>query len=157
MEIYELTTPWLSACLVHRSNPLSSTPEEYYRICPHDEFLSLVAELEKRLVNNPSFSIVLGFLYLVPSKCVHLEFVGSIPEDLAKAVKLYKSHLPHTVMHTTEYGSWVREWKVCSTVPDTLVGDLYECSSSSHPNLSVLLKIALTLTITSYESKRSFS
>ena len=156
---FELTTPRLSTRQVHRSNPPSSTPEEYYRICLYDEFLShVLAELEERFVNNSSLGVALGLLYLVPSECVHLGFVGSIPEDLAKAVELFKSDLPHAVMLKTEYSSWVREWKECSTtVPDTLVGALRECSSLSYPNLSVLLKIALTLPITSCESERSFS
>ena len=73
-------------------------------------------------------------------------------------IDLFKSDLPHAVMLTTENPSWVREWKGCSTtVPDTLVGALQECSSFSYPNLSALLKIALTLPITSCESERSFS
>ena len=98
-DLYEVTTPWLSARQVHCSNPPSSTPEEYYKICLYDEFLShVLAELEERFVNNPSLSVALGLLYLVPSECVHLGFVGSIPEDLAKAAELFKSDLPHGMM-----------------------------------------------------------
>ena len=77
------------------------------------QFLShVLAELEERFVNNPSLSVALGLLYLVPSECVLLGNVGGIPEDLAKAVDLFESDLPHAVMLTTEYSSWVREWKV---------------------------------------------
>ena len=63
----QLTTPRLSGRQAHRSNPSSTTPEEYYRIC----LLShVVAELEERFVNNPSQDIVTGLLYLVPSECL---------------------------------------------------------------------------------------
>ena len=73
----------------------TSTPEEYYRICLYNEFLShVLAELEERFV-NPSFSVTLGLFNLVPTECVRLGFVGSIPEDLAKAVEFFKSDLPH--------------------------------------------------------------
>ena len=62
------------------------------------------------------------------------------------------------MMFPIEYDSWVREWKECSTsVPDTLADTLEKCSTISYPNLIVLLKIALTLPITSCESERSFS
>ena len=58
---YELTTPRISGRQRHRSNPASSTPEEYYRITLYDEFLShVVSELEERFVNNPSHSITQG-------------------------------------------------------------------------------------------------
>lgn len=156
---FQLTTPRLSGRQIHRNNPPSSTPEDYYRICLYDEFLShVVAELEERFVNNPSQSVVIGLLYLVPSECVRLGDEAGIPEDLARAVELFKDDLPHPVMFATEYDSWVREWKGCSaTVPDTLVGALHDCSSLSYPNLTVLLSIALTLPITSCESERSFS
>ena len=59
-----------------------------------------------------------------------------------------------------EYDSWVRQWKSSSagiTVPDTIVDALKECNSLTYPNLRSLLKLALTLPITSCESERSFS
>ena len=68
---FELTTPRLSGRQRHRSNPPSSTPEEYYRITLYDEFLShVVSELEERFVNNPSHSITIGLLHLLPSECI---------------------------------------------------------------------------------------
>ena len=82
-----------------------------------------------------------------------------VPEDLAKAVDLFKGDLPHAVMFNTEYDSWVRQWKELSSsaVPDTLVGALKECSVLAYPNLNAMLTLALTLPITSCESERSFS
>ena len=158
-EDFQLATPRLSGRQVHRSNPPLSTPEDYYRVCLYDEFLShVISELEERFINNPSQSVVMGLLNLVPSECVQLDDDTGISEDLTKAVEMFKDDLPHSVMFTCEYNSWVREWKQCSVqVPDTLVGALHEGSSLSYPNLTVLLKIALTLPITLCESERSFS
>ena len=74
---FELTTPRLSGRQRHRSNPPSSTPEEYYRSTLYNEFLShVVSELGSGVV---------------------------VPEDLAKAVDLFKGDLPHAVMFITEY------------------------------------------------------
>ncbi len=52
---FELTMPRLSGRQSHRSNPPSTTAEEYYRISLHNEFIShVLAKLEQRFVNNPS-------------------------------------------------------------------------------------------------------
>ena len=99
-----------------------------------------------------------GMFYLVPSECVKLDDESGIPNQLTEAVELFSDDLPHAVMFPIEYDSWVREWKECSTsVPDTLADSLEKCSTISYPNMIVLLKIALTLPITSCESERSFS
>ena len=155
---FEITTPRLSGRQAHRSNHPSTTPEEYYRVSLYNEFLSHVwAELEERFHNNSNV-IVMGLLYLVPSECVRLDDQSDIPQQLTDAVQLFSDDLPHSVMFSVEYNSWVRDWKACSTaVPQTLTEALEKCCSISYPNLKVLLKIALTLPITSCESERSFS
>ena len=62
-------------------------------------------------------------------------------------------------MLTTEYSLWVRMWKerFPPAISNKLVDALRECSVIQYPNLHVLLRIALTLPITSCESERSFS
>ncbi len=156
---FELTTPRLSSRQAHRSNPPSTSPEDYYRISLYNEFIShIIAELEQRFVNNPSHEIAIGLLHLLPSECVQLDDASGVPEELTKAVESFNIDLPHSVMFPIEYNSWVREWKSSSnSVPDTLAETLEKCSSISYPNLIVLLKLALTLPITSCESERSFS
>ena len=59
-----------------------------------------------------------------------------VPEDLAKAVDLFKGDLPHAVMFNTEFDLWVWQWKQCSSedVTDTLIGALKECSVLAYPN-----------------------
>ena len=110
-------------------------------------------------MNNPSHSITLGLLHLIPSECVKLGNDVMVPDELAKAVDLFKGDLPHAVMFNTEYDSWVRQWKGSSSavIPDTLIDALKECSVLAYPNLKALLILALTLPITSCESERSFS
>ena len=148
---FELTTPRISGRQRHRSNPPSSTAEEYYRITLYDQFLShVVSELEERFVNNPSRNITIGLLHLLPSECIKLGDDVLVPEDLAKAVDLFKDDLPHAVIFNTEYDS-------SAAVPDTLIGALKECSLLAYPNVNALLNLALALPITSCESERSFS
>ena len=80
---FELRTPRISGRQSHRSNPPSSTPEEYYQITLYDEFLSHVAsKLEERFVRNPSQSLTIGLLHLLPSECVKLDNGMIIPKDL---------------------------------------------------------------------------
>ena len=106
---FELTTPRLTGRQRHHSNPPSSTPEEYYRItlssCP-----MLCLSWRRGIIR-----ITIGLLHLLPSECIKLRDDVVVPEDLAKAVDLFKGDLPHAVMFNTEYGSWVRQWKECSS------------------------------------------
>ena len=159
---FELSTPRIVGRQVHRSNPETSSPEDYFRITLFDEFLShVISQLEDRFVDNPAHSIALGLLYLLPSKCVHVESDGILPTELAQASVLYKDDLPHSVMLSTEYNMWVTKWKqqhaASADIPNKLVDALHSCSELQFPNLHVLLRVALTLPITSCESERSFS
>ncbi len=56
---------------------------------------------------------------------------------------------------------WVNKWKQQTTsgneLPNKLVDVLDACSSLQFPNLSVLLRLALTLPVSSCECERSFS
>ena len=159
-EQFELSIPRITSRQVHCNNPSVSVPEDYFRITLY-EYLSLViSELQDRFENNPSLSISLGLLYLLPSECIQLESEASLPTELAQAAEFYQDDLPHSVMLPTEYGMWIRKWKKHNRpadIPDKLVDVLRSCSASQTPNLHVLLQIALTLPITSCESERSFS
>ena len=86
---FELTTPRLTRQQKHRSNPPSSTPEEYSHV---------VSELEERFVNNPSHRIAVGLIHLLPSECIKLGDDIMVPDDLTKAADLFEGDLPHSVM-----------------------------------------------------------
>ena len=158
-DTFQLTSPRFAKQQQHRSNPPSSTPEEYYRITLYNEFLShILSELEERFLNNPSHGVAVGLLHLLPSACIDLVNDVTVPKDLVAAVDQFSDDLPSPVMFTTEYGLWVRQWKGWSgDVPRTLTGTLRECSALAYPNLHVLLKLAVVLPVTSCESERSFS
>ena len=156
-ECFELTRPRLVRQQAHRSNHEASSPEEYYRFSMYNEFLShVICELEERFTK--SSSQVHGLLYLIPRECTSSNLEGDCTPELSQAVDFYKDDLPHHKMFTVEYRMWVRKWKQCSElVPERMVEALLQCDEIEFPNISVLLKLALTLPITTCESERSFS
>ena len=146
--------------LFYQSNPETSSTEDYYRITLYDEFLShVISELEARFTDSPSHSS--GLLYLLPKESVSLEVADDVPGALSQAVHFYKDDLPHSQMFSIEYRMWVRKWKQYANsstdVPMKLVDALKMCSATEFPNIVSLLKLALTLPITTCESERSFS
>ena len=74
---------------------------------------------------------------------------------------MYKEDLPHPVMLCTEYNMWVIQWQQQHTditdITNKLVDTFNLCSELQFPNVHVLLRVALTLPITSCEIKQSFS
>ena len=119
----------------------------------------MIHELQDRFTDNPSHAS--GLLYFLPSECISLEAEQDLPEELAKAVDFCQDDLPHSLMFPTEYRMWIRKWKLLDNsstdAPNKLVDALRMCEATEFPNISCLLKLALTLPITSCESERSFS
>ena len=98
-----MTSPRFAKQQQHRSNPPSSTPEEYYRITLYNKFLShILSELEERFLNNPSHGAAVGLLHLLPSACIDLANDVTVPKDLVAAVDQFNNDLPSPVMFTTE-------------------------------------------------------
>ena len=93
--------------------------------------------------------------------CWCIDSNGVLPPELFLAADLYKDDFPHSTMLSTEYNVWVMKWKqqqsASADIPSKLVDALHSCSELQFPNLHVLLRVALTLPITSCESERSFS
>ena len=109
---FELCTPRIVGRQVHRSNPETSSLEDYFQISLFNEFLShVISQLEDRFVDNPAHSVALGLLYLLPSECVCVDNDGILPTELAQVADMYKEDLPHPVMLCTEYNMWVMKWK----------------------------------------------
>ena len=155
---YLLCIPRITGRQSHRSNPRVSSPEDYYRITLYNEFLSqVVAEIEKRFVDNPMHGI--GILNLLPSECCKHEVEHDIPAELTQAVEFYNDDLPQPSAFPMEYRTWLRNWKHSDPdqVPCKLVDVLEACDINLSPNIHQLLTITLTLPITSCESERSFS
>ena len=74
----ELSTPRIVGWQVHRNNPKTPSPEDYFRITLFNDFLShVISQLEDRFANNPAHSIALGLLCLLPSECVRVQSDGT--------------------------------------------------------------------------------
>lgn len=155
-EGYELSKPRTADRQMNRSNPSISSPEDYFRVTLYNEFLDhLVAELHSRFLDSSVHDIILGLLHLLPTECIN---ENSVPKELAEAVfQKFENDLPHPMMMETEYSLWKAKWKQESLHPKKLVDTFLACSLFQFPNIHTLLRIALTLPITSCESERSFS
>ena len=155
-EDFQLQQPRLSSRQVHRANVLTQSVEEYFRITLYNEFLShIVAELENRFSTSQVYST--GLLQLLPEECRNRED-SDLPQELEQAADFYSHDLPHPLMLPTEYRMWSFKWKDSSSDIPTKLIDVYKaCDSMSFPNIHILLKLALTLPITSCECERSFS
>ena len=159
-EDFELTIPRIVRQQAHRANHETSSPEEYYHVSLYNEFLShVISELEERFAESSSRAS--GLLYLLPSESASSKSEDSVPKELTQAVDFYKGDLPHQRMFSVEYRMWVRKWKQCSSsqgeVPRKMVDAFQQCDETEFPNISVLLKLALTLPLTTCQSERSFS
>ena len=151
---YELQKPRTNARQVHRSNVDAARAEDYFRITLYNEFLShIISDLEERFTAT---STSIGLLKLLPNECVKIDS-SELPEPLSQAVKFYQGDLPLPVMLPIEFRMWVAKWKDSESRPEKLVDTLKSCDVSSFPNIHVLLRLALTLPITSCECERSFS
>ena len=66
-----------------------------------------------------------------------------------QAVDYYKDDLLNQRMFSVEHRMWVRKWKQCSSsqgkVSRKMVDAFQKCDETEFPNISVLLKLALTL------------
>lgn len=74
----ELTKPRIAGRQRHCKQPalVHTRRVQYYRITLYSEFLShVVSELEERFLNNPSHSLTIGLLHLLPSEC-HIPLVS---------------------------------------------------------------------------------
>ena len=82
----------------------------------------------------------------------------NVPQALSSAVKFYQHNLPFYALFSTEYGMWVRKWKMHnSEIPHKMINAFTVCDKTSYPNIHLLLQFSLTLPITSCESEQSFS
>ena len=154
---YELQQPRISRRQTNRSNVDAPTPEDYYRITLYNEFIShVVSELEERFVKTPLHGI--NLLQLLPSECCKQQRDDPIPKEVSEAVHFYEQDLPSVAMFPIEYRMWVQKWKADGCVtPVKLIDVFCACHSMTFPNIHALLKLALTLPVTSCESERSFS
>ena len=113
---YLLCLPCITGRQSHRSNPRVSSPEDYYRITIYNEFLShVVAEIEKRFVDNPVHGI--GILNLLPSGCANTKMNMTFLLSLHKQLNFIKvicpnlQRFPWSIAHELGIGNSVTQTK----------------------------------------------
>lgn len=161
---FELSKPRIARRQTNRDNHDVESVEDYFRVTLYNEFIShAVNELLERFGNNPAKDVTLGLLCLLPRECICFEDGVDLPDKLAETAKMYSDDMPHSQMLPTEYSMWIRKWKQrlrdtsLDDLPRNLVDVFQSCNCLQFPNIHILLRLALTLPITSCESERSFS
>ena len=129
----------------------SETTEEWYRMNVAVPFLDhIISELDSKFSAVAQISSRL--LGLVPSiMCSQSEV------DISETVQLYRDDLPSPELFDQEFSRWkdIYMHKAAHHRPTTCAMALKECDNTLFPNLSVLLQIVCTLTVTSSECERN--
>ena len=137
----------------NRPNAEAETVKEWYRVNVAVPFLDhIIVELDSQFSAIAQTSTRL--LGLVPSiMCSQNDF------DISEAVELYHDDLPSPELFDQEFSRWrdIYVHKAVDQRPKTCASALKECDSNLYPNLSVLLRIACTLPVTSCECERNAS
>ena len=136
----------------HRENAEPDTPFNYYR---KNMCLSFLDHLRSGIdVRFDKYGkTVLMMQALIPSVIAERDVTT---DDI---VEIYKDDLPAPNNCQEEFIWWKRRWSVLdiSERPQTVAQALKQCDSNAYPNLSVLLKIAGTVAVSSCECERSGS
>ena len=93
-------------------------------------------------------------LFLVPSITIDFD-----EEAFRETLEFYSTDIPDPLLRKQELELWKRKWGMVKedARPQNLSQNLKECDELTFPNLFVLLKITVTLPVTSCECERSFS
>ena len=157
----ELTVPRNVGRQTQRANTPSTNAEENFRRTVMIPLLDrMTTELGARFGDN--HRTVIQLLCLVPA-CIASSEIGfriAVPEKLLELVATYKCDLLAPDLFNVEYVSWVCHWqqnKAHGTLPNTLQETILQCDSDRYRNIFMLLKIALTMLITTCENERSHS
>lgn len=137
----------------NRPNAQAETVEEWYRVNVAVPFIDhITVELDSQFSAIAQTSTRL--LGLVPSVlCSQNEL------DVSEAVQLYHDDLPSPELFDEEFSRWrdIHTHKAVDQRPKTCASALKECDSNLYPNISVLLRIACTLPVSSCECERNAS
>ena len=143
--------PRLASRQMHRQNAEADTPEDCYRRNVCLPFLDhLIQGIDSRF--DKYGKTILLMMGLVPAVVADKEDV-----TIDDAVKMYADYLPSPINVEEEFMAWKRRWKATEKrlKPSSIAQALKECDSDMYPNVSVLLKIAGTVPVTSCECERS--
>lgn len=150
-EKYNITikTPRLSKKQVHRNNIPCNDTETYYKIAIFIPFLdTFLQSIEDRFVNYKH--IFTGF------QCI-INFENEINiNDVEKLTEFYKEDLEDIKQVYEEVKMWYSFLKTINK-PNNILEYLDVCDSLIFPNVYKLIKILVTLPVTTCTAERSFS
>ena len=91
---------------------------------------------------------------VIPKFCICCE-----PSDLKECIEFYSALLPEPKAFSTEFMIWKTKWSKIleASRPGSAVEACGECTSEFYPNINKLLKILVTLPISTSTAERSFS
>ena len=138
----------------HRQNMPADTPSSYFKRTQeyHNPTPGpLIAELESRFTTL--HCTALNGVALIPSALCDVAVSES---ELERFVDNYSKNLPCPLTVEAELECWRRKWKQPSqTLPNTTTQTLMH--TATYPNIKMLLRLLLSLPVTSCTTKRAFS
>ena len=152
------SSPRLASRQQHRSNTPSSTVKEYYKLNLTIPLLDhIITELDSRF-NSESSAIVVKFMKLLPSS--FYDSTSSMQAgDFPRLLALYEDDLPAPRSLDVELELWQSTWahnEEAMTL-NTPEKALIHVDKDHYPNILSLMKIMVTIPVTSCKCERSTS
>lgn len=154
---YDITIPRITNRQVHRCNIVSQSPEQYFRISLFLPFLdSIINQLKERFLKHKS--LLESFNILIPGRNEN-----HYKTKLELLLQKYNYDLNECNLNilTAEYELWQEKYNSASqaniTKNESAMKYLQECNKEIFPNIYKLLKILVTLPVTTSTVERSFS
>lgn len=159
----ELVLPRITKRQTHRFNVAADSPEEYFRVSICIPFLdSFISQLHERLLAHKT--VLRSFRCLFPepqtltstgiTESEHLEYEDNIVE----IIRSYASDINcGEQIAIEELRLWRRQLTSVKEPPTTGIDSFNACNGIIYPTVKKLLKIFVTLPVTTSTSERSFS
>ena len=152
----QITLPRMCSRQTKRSNVPANSPEEYYKRSIFIPFVDhLIQELSARF--SPENETIAFLQSLLPQ---NLE--KQLPENFMDHVNLYHTLMPNVTkdIFEAERNVW-REYCISNTSGEcgskSAIDTYLRCNEKFYPNVKMLLRILITLPVTTSSVERSFS
>ena len=146
--------PRLAGRQTHRNNVPGETANQYYKRAVWYPFLdTMISELSSRFNDHAKTAFKISLI--LPKTCTTVKF-----EDVRESFDLYSAFLVDSLdVCESEFGRWQRKWIAINSSerPSSIRESLDEYAPELYPNISILLKIFLTIPVTTATCERSFS
>jgi hypothetical protein len=154
-EQFKRATSRLAGRQTNRTNVKTKTPEAYFRISIFIQFLdSMISQLKERFIKHKN--VLQSLNILIPGRNQN-----GFESQLEILLSLYSFDLEGCNLNilTAEYQLWQRKFTTLekSTIPNSAIQAIQMCNPNLFPNIYKLLKILVTLPVTTCTTERSFS